>query len=250
MPQGGDGVDDELLTNALSEFARTLAGRYDVSEVLYHLAEHVIAILGVRGAGVSVVDDSGRLRPVTGINQLTLELETVEEELQEGPCVDAFRRGEVVVVDDIREPELARWPRWARTALERDVHSVLGIPLCVRAEPLGAMNIYSGERRSWHPSEVRVARVLTDMAASYVANASDLEESRRTTEQLREALQSRIVIEQAKGIISAEQRCSVDDAFRILREHSRRHSASLRDVAHAVVHVGLRPSGSRPGRRP
>jgi AmiR/NasT family two-component response regulator len=88
---------------------------------------------------------------------------------------------------------------------------------------------------------VRAARVLGDMAASYVANASDLEQSRRTTEQLREALESRIIIEQAKGMLASEYRISVDQAFVVLRDHSRRHGASLRGVAEAVVTLGLRP---------
>ena len=238
------GYDDERLTDVLSEFARTLTGRFEVSEVLYRLAEHVIAILGVRGAGVSVVDERGQLRPVTGINELTLTLETVEEQFQEGPCVDAFKQGDVVVVEDI-ERDVDRWPKWASEAMRHDVRGVLGIPLRVRDESIGAMNVYSGEPRAWQDADIRVARVLTDMAASYVANASELEQSRRTTEQLREALDSRIIIEQAKGMISVDQDCSVDDAFALLRDHSRRHSVSLRTVAEAVVRLGLRPGKRR-----
>jgi len=238
----GERFDEDLLTNVLSEFARTLTGRYDVSEVLYRLAEHVIAVLGVRGAGVSVVDEHGQLRPVTGINELTLMLETVEEQFQEGPCVDAFRQGEVIVVERI-EREVARWPKWATEALRRDVHGVLGLPLVVREQSIGAMNVYSGEPRQWDETEIRVARILTDIGAGFVANASELEASQRTTQQLREALESRIIIEQAKGIISVHQQCSIDEAFRILRDHSRRHSVGLRAVAQAVVQLGLRPEG-------
>lgn len=236
--------DEETLTGVLSEFAQTLTGRFEVSEVLYRLAEHVVTILGVRGAGVSVVDDAGQLRPVTGINELTMQLESVEEQFQEGPCIDAFRQGDVVIVEEIAE-HVARWPKWTSEAIRHDVHAVLGIPLRVRDESIGAMNIYSAEPRKWRDADIRVARVLTDIAASYVANASELEQSRRTTEQLREALNSRIIIEQAKGVISVDQQCSVDDAFALLRDHSRRHNVSLRAVAEAVVHLGLRPSSSR-----
>lgn len=240
----GQGFDEELLTTVLSEFAQTLTGRFEVSEVLYRLAEHVITILDVRGAGVSVVDEHGQLRPVTGINELTLTLESVEEQFQEGPCVDAFKQGDVIAVEEI-ERDLDRWPKWASEAMRHSVHAVLGIPLRVRDESIGAMNIYNSEPRKWREMDIRVARVLTDMAASYVANASELEESRRTTEQLREALESRIIIEQAKGVISVDQRCSVDDAFTLLRDHSRRHNVSLRAVAEAVVQLGLRPASPR-----
>jgi GAF domain-containing protein len=193
---------------------------------------------------VSVVDDVGQLRPVTGINQLTLTLETIEEQLQEGPCVDAFKNGDVVVVEEI-EQDVDRWPKWASEAIRHDVHAVLGIPLRVRDESIGAVNIYDTKPRRWRQVDIRVAKVLTDIAASYVANASELEQSRRTTEQLREALSSRIIIEQAKGVISVDQDCSVDDAFLLLRDHSRRHHVSLRAVAEAVVQLGLRPSGRR-----
>jgi GAF domain-containing protein len=234
------GIDEELLTRVLGEFARTLAGRFDVSEVLYRLSEHVIEILGVEGTGVSVVDKEGKLRPVTAPNELTRQLESCEEEHQQGPCVDAFHQGDVVVVADLAG-YAERWPEWCREADRLGVQAVLGIPLLVRDESLGAMNIYSSEPRQWRDSEVRVARVLCDIAASYVSNASDLDEAQRTAEQLQEALDSRIIIEQAKGVLAAEQRISVDDAFQILRDHSRRHGASLRSVAEAVVNLGLRP---------
>lgn len=234
------GYDEEMLTSVLSEFAHTLTGHYDVSEVLYRLAEHVVAILDVAGTGVSLTDLQGRLRPVTGINELTVRLEAAEERFQEGPCVDAFRDNIVVRVDNL-DDEAASWPRWGIEARERGIHAVLGLPLRVRDVALGAVNIYSGQPRVWRDADVRVAQVLSDMAASYVANASELAESRRTTEQLKEALDSRIVIEQAKGVLATELKCTVDQAFLVLRDHSRSKGASLRSVAHAVVHLGLRP---------
>lgn len=226
---------------ALSDFAHTLANRFEVGEVLYQLAEHVVGVLGVAGTGVSVIDEHRQLRPVTGINVLTTTLELTEEELQEGPCVDAFNQGQVIPVDDLAAVA-SRWPRWSTVALEHGVQAVLGVPLRVRETTLGAMNVYSTDLRSWQESEIRAARTLSDMASSFVANASDLQHSRRLTQQLREALDSRVVIEQAKGILSSELQCSIDQAFVALRDHSRRHGASLRTVADAVVNLGLRPA--------
>ena len=236
-----DRFDEELLTSVLSEFAHTLASRFEVSEVLYRLVEHVIQILGVDGAGVSVVDEDSKLRPVTVPNELTRELESVEEAHQQGPCIDAFHQGAVVVVDQLRD-QAHQWPDWCRVALDLGVHAVVGIPLRVHDESLGAMNIYSLKAREWRKGEIRVARVLCDMAASYVANASALDQAQRTAEQLQEALESRIIIEQAKGVLAAEQRITVEEAFVVLRHHSRSHGVSLRAVAHAVVTLGLRPS--------
>lgn len=227
------------LVGVLAEFARTLTGGYEVSEVLYRLAENVMNILGVAGAGVSLTDKEGRLRPVTGVNQLTTDLESVEEDHQEGPCVDAFRNGELVVVDDLAA--LGAWPRWSAEAARHGVKAVLGVPLRAFGRTIGAMNIYAGEVRRWRQVETQVAQTLTDMAASYVANASELEQSRRTNEQLQEALDSRVIIEQAKGVLAADMHVSVERAFHILRTHSQRRGVSLRAVADAVVNLELRP---------
>ncbi|MEW6470950.1 MAG: GAF and ANTAR domain-containing protein [Actinomycetota bacterium] len=239
-----DRIDEDRLLEALSNFAHTVAGRFDVGEVLYRLAENVIVILDVVGAGVSVADDQGNLRPVTGVNQLTTQLEEVEEANQQGPCVDAFQKGEVIRVARLSE-EAHRWPDWSAEAKRQGVEAVLGIPLCAQDSTIGAMNIYSSEPREWRDADVRVAQVLGDMAAGYVAHASDLQQSRRTTEQLREALESRIIIEQAKGMLASDYQISVDDAFAILRTHCREHGATLRSVAEAVVNLGLRPPRKR-----
>jgi AmiR/NasT family two-component response regulator len=96
--------------------------------------------------------------------------------------------------------------------------------------------------REWSETDIQVTQVLTDMAASYVVNATDLAQSLLVTGQLREALETRVIIEQAKGVLAAELGCSVDEAFGVLRDHSRSHNASLRSVAHGVVHLGLRPT--------
>jgi GAF domain-containing protein len=235
------GFDEERVIGALSEFARTLAGRFETSEVLYRLAEQALDIFAVAGAGVSVRDAQGRLRPVTGINELTTGLEAAQERFQQGPCVDAFRDDRNVVVDDLAAVG-DRWPQWNREARRHQVQAVLGVPLRVREESLGALDLYSAHPRQWRESDIRLARVLCDMTASYLANASDLLDSQRTSEQLRGALASRVVIEQAKGIIAAELQCSVDEAFAVLRAHSRAHGANLRSVADAVVRLGLRPA--------
>jgi len=240
-------LNDQLLTKVLSEFAHTLANRYEVSEVLYRLAEHIADLLGAVGTGVALTDTEGKLRPVTGLNELTTRLEATQEQFQEGPCVDAFTHGKVVRVPDL-SMEAASWPRWSLEARQQNVEAVLGLPIRVREESLGAVNIYSSKPREWHDAEVSLAQVLTDMAASYVANASDLAHSRRTSEQLREALESRIVIEQAKGVLANELGRTVDEAFAILRQHARSNGASLRELAHAVVHLGLRPPRQNGGR--
>jgi GAF domain-containing protein len=104
-----------------------------------------------------VVDDEGRLRPVTTINELTARLEAVEEEHQQGPCVDAFHEGTAVVIPRIAD-SAHRWPDWSAKASELGVRSVLGIPLRVDDRTLGAMNIYAAGERDWQAHEVDVTR--------------------------------------------------------------------------------------------
>ena len=232
--------DQALLLRALSDFAHTLARRYEIADVLYRLAEHMVEILDLAGAGVSVRDEEGRLRPVTPINDLTRHLEGREEEFQEGPCVDAFHKGEVVVSTN-KDDVAARWPRWAIEAQRFGVEAVAGIPMGIDEETVGAVNLYRTRARPWTDAEVTSAKVLTDMATSYLMGASEIDRHRRTAEQLEEALDSRIVIEQAKGVLAAERNIDVDKAFDALRAHARARRVPVRVVAEAVVNLGLRP---------
>lgn len=231
--------DQDLLLRVLSDFAATLARRYDISEVLFKLADRVTEILDLVGAGVSVKDEHGRLRPVTPANELTAELEGTEEARQEGPCVDAFHGGELVVARVADAVD--RWPAWCEHALQRGVVNVAGVPLRADAEVLGAMNIYSGRDEPFTEAELQVAQLLGDMAAGYIIGASALEQSRRTAEQLQRALETRVMIEQAKGVLAGERDISVDEAFRLLRRHARDRGVPLHTVADAVVRLGLRP---------
>ena len=239
-----DRIDDDLLIRTLSEFARTLADRLEVGEVLDRLAQHLVTVVGGVGTGTSLVDQDGRPHAVTGSDELASGLVATEEQHQEGPGVEAFRQATVVSVADL-SVAAERWPRWSREAQQRGVEAVLGLPLRVREQALGAISIYSKQPRRWQGSEVRVAQVLADLTAGYLATAADLDHSRRTAEQLQEALESRVVIEQAKGILANELGCTVDQAFEVLRDHARRNSVALRSVAHAVVHLGLRPPRGR-----
>jgi GAF domain-containing protein len=232
-------ADQALLLRALSEFAHTLVGRYDVADVLYQLAERVTEVLDVAGAGVSLGEGDG-VRFVTGINAAVVRVEETQEEAQDGPCTEAFRTGKIVTASDLREVT-GKWEAVIPVALAAGFLSVAAIPMAVEGQALGALNIYSAQLRQWSDDDLTAAGVLADMATSYIISASELEKSRRTAEQLEQALESRLVIEQAKGMLAADGTLSVDQAFEKLRSHARAHNASLRSVAEAVVNLGLRP---------
>jgi GAF domain-containing protein len=232
-------ADQQLLMRVLSEFASTLAKGYAVSDVLHDLAEQVAAVLGIDGAGVSVAE-GGQLHFVTALDERSTLLEDVQDTAQAGPCVDAWRSGEAVAVGDLRR-ESHGWNHYEQAARDAGVYAIAGIPMRCDHQSIGALDLYSTTPRQWSADDLASARILADMASSYVIHASELDRQRRLNEQLREALDSRIVIEQAKGILAAERRITVDAAFELLRRHARRHSATLRSVAEAVVNLGMRP---------
>jgi GAF domain-containing protein len=231
--------DQQLLMRALSEFAGTLAKGFAISDVLHDLAEQVSAVLGIDGAGVSV-QDGDRLQFVTAHDARAAQMEGVQDAGQAGPCVDAWHSGEAITVADLRTGP-HRWDDYEKAARDAGVVAIAAIPMRSDTQSIGALDLYSTKPREWSGDDLESARILADMATSYVIHASELDRQRRLNEQLREALDSRIVIEQAKGILAAERRISVDAAFEVLRGHARNHSAPLRSVAEAVVSLGMRP---------
>jgi len=197
----------------------------------------VTAVLGLSGSGVTMAED-GRLRFVTAVSQASGELERSQEQHQAGPCRDAYETGEVVRVTDVRK-ESARWPQFATAAKRLEVAGVAGIPMRLADKIIGALNLYSPEPRAWSDGDVAVAAVLADVATSYVVNASKLRQQEQLSEQLQQALETRVVIEQAKGITAYKNAISVDQAYQRMRGHARSNNASLRVVAEAIVAVGL-----------
>jgi len=229
--------DQPLFLQTLSRFAVVLPARYDLEAALSELTESVTAVLGLSGGGVTMAEE-GRLRFVTAVSQASGELERSQEQHQAGPCRDAFETGEVVRVTDVRK-ESARWPQFSAAATRLGVAGVAGIPMRLADQIIGALNLYSPEPREWTDGDIAVASVLADVATSYVVNASKLRQQEQLSEQLQEALVSRVVIEQAKGITAYKNAISVDQAYQRMRGHARSNNASLRTVAEAIVSVGL-----------
>ncbi len=229
--------DQPLFLHTLSRFAVVLPARYDLEATLSDLTGSVTTVLGLSGSGVTMAED-GRLRFVTAVSRASGDLERNQEDNQAGPCRDAYDTGEVVRVSDVRE-ESARWPEFSATATRLSVAGVAGIPMRLADQIIGALNLYSPEPRAWTDEDIDVARVLADVATSYVVNASKLRQQEQLSEQLQEALESRVVIEQAKGITAEQHSVGIDEAYQRMRRHARNNNASLRVVAEAIVAVGL-----------
>lgn len=231
-------MDSRLLTDVLSEFARTLVHPYGITEVLHDLSERATLILGVDGAGVSL-EDGDRLRFVTALDERTAALEELQEQQQSGPCIDAWRSGETITIPDLSDARTG-WGQFQAKAIDAGVVALAALPMCFDGEPIGALDLYTTRLHRWADEEVAVAQLLADMATSYVVNTREIERHRRTADQLRVALESRITIEQAKGVLASELGVTVDEAFHAMRRYARHHNAKLHAVAASVVNDGLR----------
>jgi GAF domain-containing protein len=238
MPaQGATVGDQDQLLKILSHFSRTLVRPFDTSEALFALTERVGEFLDLPGVGISVADETGSLRFAAARNDTTITLERSQEELQHGPCADAYRSGAIVMSNDLRTEQ--RWPELTRLALDLGMGAVAGIPMGLDDARLGALNLYADTPRDWSADDLEAARVFADMATSYLLNASERERAERAQAQLQQALDSRVTIEQAKGILAGHYGISLDAAFDRLRHHARSHNANIRAVADAVVTLGL-----------
>jgi GAF domain-containing protein len=230
--------DHALLLKSLSQFARRLLIPYDVDAVLGEFAESITGVLGLAGTGISLAAD-GELKLDVAIPPKISELERLQHQLQAGPCVDAYTSGEVIAIARLRD-EAERWPEYCTLAERIGVSAVAGIPMGLQGTTVGVLNMYADGEHEWTEDDLAAASLMADMATGYLINASKHHQQEQLTEQLQHALDSRVVIEQAKGIVSATSGASIEEAFRQIRSHARGQNATLRSVAEAIVEGRLR----------
>ncbi len=229
------------VVGALVEMADTLVDDYDIIDVLTGLTDRCVTLLGVSAAGVMLVSPHGDLRPVASSSEAMRVLELFQLQAQEGPCLDAFRTGEPTNHQDLRAGS-GRWPAFSAAAHEAGFQSVLALPLRLRDVTIGALNLFSVEMTPMDERNLIVARAFADLAAISVLQHRAASEAQRLNEQLSHALTSRIVIEQAKGLIAERAGVDVAEAFSRLRRYARDNQLRLTDVAQTAVDGTLDPS--------
>jgi hypothetical protein len=229
--------DHDRYLETLSVFSKMLLTSYDVETVLSELAAQTSTILGLVGSGVSLNRD-GKVAYATAVPDQLASLELVQHEAQSGPCLEAFRTGQTVAVDDLRAA-VDRWPEYCAEAARVGISSVAAVPLALADEKAGSLDLYSEATREWEREDLAAAQVMADMATGYLINASKLDQQVQLATQLGAALDSRVVIEQAKGVVAERAGITVDEAFQRLRRHAREHQADIHAVARAVVDLGL-----------
>ncbi len=229
------------IVQSLVEMADTLVDDYDVVEVLTALTDRCVSLLGVAAAGVMLASPEGDLRLVASSSEAMRILEVFELQAQEGPCLDAYRTGERVEHENLHAGA-GRWPRFSMMALQVGFKSGSALPLRLRDSTIGAMNLLDTGQTPMNESDVIVARAFADLATISVLQHRAASEAQRLNEQLSQALTSRIVIEQAKGVIAERVGIGMAESFERLRTYARSHNRRLSDVAKAAVMGELDPT--------
>jgi GAF domain-containing protein len=231
------------VVRSLVEMADTLVDDYDVVDLLTGLTGRCVSLLGVSAAGVMLASPSGQLGLVASSSEAMRLLELFELQTQEGPCVDAFRTGEHIQHEIL--DAAGRWPSFAAAALEAGFQSAVALPLRWREVTLGALNLLSASRHAMSEPDSIVARAFADLAALSIVQHRATIEARRLNEQLSAALSSRIVIEQAKGVLSERASIDLAEAFGRMRSYARSNNLRLTDVARTAVEGTLDPQAWR-----
>ena len=225
---------DRDFFETVATLADTLVPGFDVVDLLQTLVESCERMLDISAAGILLMNEAGELEVVASTSEAARLVELMLPSAEAGPCIASFTSGQVVSVPDLRDspPE---WARYREAALEQGFASVYAIPLRLRETTIGALNLLRGAVGELDSTDIRIATALADVATIGILHERAIVESGRVREQLSQALQSRIVIEQAKGVISQLHSISTDDAFAVLRSYARSHRLLLSEVAHRVV---------------
>jgi GAF domain-containing protein len=234
------------VVRSLVEMADTLVDEdYDAVDLLTRLANRCVGLLGVSASGVMLASPAGTLGLVASSSEAMRLLELFELQAQEGPCLDAFRTGNPVEYEDLAAGS-GRWPLFATAAVKVGFASAIALPLRLRDVTIGALNLLSTSHTPLDEADMIVARAFADLATLTIVQHRASAEAQRLNEQLSAALTSRVVIEQAKGVISERARIHLDEAFSRLRAFSRNHNLRLTDVAHAALDGTLDPQAWAP----
>ncbi len=222
------------VVKALVEMADTLVDDYDVVDLLTGLADRCVSLLDVSAAGVMLASPEGSLGLVASSSEAMRLLELFELQTQEGPCLDAFRTGQSVEHENLQAGS-GRWPSFSAAALQAGFASALALPLRLREATLGALNLLRVTRTPMDEADIIVARAFADLATLSIIQHRTAAEAQRLNEQLSAALTSRVVIEQAKGVIAERADVDLAEAFSRLRSYARNHNRRLTDVARAAI---------------
>ena len=231
--QSGEMAREAVLARAFVRLADTLASDFDVVDFLQSLSTDSVEILGAEAAGVMLADARGGLRLIASSDERMRLLELFELQGAQGPCLDAFSSGRSVQAS--AADSRARWPVFAPHASDAGFQMMCAVPLRVRTDVIGALNLFRGTDEPFTSAEVDLAQAMAEMAAIGLIQERALRERSLLAEQLQAALNSRVIIEQAKGMIAEYLTVNVDEAFTLLRNYARDNNRKLSELASDIA---------------
>jgi GAF domain-containing protein len=191
------------LADAVVELARIMATGYDVVDLLDHLLDRCVRLLNIDEAALVLADATGAIRVMASTSEQTRFLELFQLQTDNGPCLHCFRTGESVTIPDL-DSDSHRWPEFAEYARRQGYRSVHASPVKASTETIGALNLFAHHATDFPTTDLKIAQALADFGAVAVVQHRALQASERVTEQLKSALDSRVVIEQAKGKLAQQ----------------------------------------------
>jgi GAF domain-containing protein len=225
---------EPALADLFVALADTLVDDFDVVELLDRLVHTCVDLFDVTASGLLLLDAQHRLQLFASTSERAEELEVFQVQADEGPCLDCARTTMPVAVPDL-QAERNRWPRFSATAAKLEFRAVHAVPLRLRSEALGALNLFHSEPTVLPAADLHVVQALADVATIGILQQRHLHESSVVADQLQTALASRVAIEQAKGILAESANINMTIAFAQLRRYSRDRNLKLSDVASAVA---------------
>lgn len=222
------------LLQAFVQMADTLIDDYDIVELLQQLVEHCCDLLDASAAGIMLSDQRGNLQLLASSSEQTRLLELFQLQANEGPCLDCYHTGHPIDATDMTTAT-GRWPRFAVEATQRGYASVHAVPMQLRRDTIGALNLFSDHADGLSDQDAAVAQALADTATIGILQERAIRRSEIFTEQLQTALNNRVTIEQAKGVLAHAGDLDMDRAFQALRGHARNQQTRLTDLANQLV---------------
>ncbi|HEY4466091.1 MAG TPA: GAF and ANTAR domain-containing protein [Streptosporangiaceae bacterium] len=219
---------------AFVKVADTLVADFDIIDFLETLAQTGVDLLGVSACGILLADQTGRLNLVAASTEQARILELSQLQNAEGPCMDAYRTLTVVTCPDLTAAG-GRWPNFAPAALDAGFRAVHAVPMRLREQAVGAFNLFGAEAGALDAEATELGQALADVATIGILHERAVRRHEVVTEQLQVALNSRIVIEQAKGVLAERLHLDIDEAFATLRGYARQRNLKLAEVARAVA---------------
>ncbi|MGW0660920.1 GAF and ANTAR domain-containing protein [Streptodolium elevatio] len=227
-------MDERLLAQTFVELADNLVADFDLIDFLRLLTDRCVGMLGVSAAGVLLADPQGSLRVMAASDEQVRLLELFQLQNDEGPCLECYRTGTPVTVPDLAA-EAERWPRFVPVARQCGFSAVQTVPMRLRDDVVGALNLFRAEPGPFDAVDTPIAQALADVATISLLQQRSTDRSDALNEQLQHALNSRVLIEQAKGKLAERRNIDMEQAFTALRGYARSHNRRLSDLARAFV---------------